>query len=374
MAMWSYFDPEAIDADLARIQDAGLSSVRFFLLWETFQPEPDRIDADALAKLERFLDLLEARKLRGIPTLFCGHMSGVNWLPDWTLEPGRGHGRFRTISEGRPSPFGIGDFYAPGPLLAAQRYAVRTIGTRLRGHPAIAMWDLGNEFSNLREPTSPAVATTWSRLLSNELFVASLHPVTGGIHGEDLERDRHIRPSSIAESWEVATMHGYSVYSGFARDRMDAEVVPFLADVVASFTGKSVLFSEFGNPECPPGARSAGAFACLDEAEMARYAGEVLDRLQRRGALGASWWCYSDYDEKLATTPPFDLAPHEMRFGAWRTDGTPKPVVATLSRFAAEGRPVAARPMPSFDEAEWYAQPMRVEERYETYLARVAGG
>ena len=36
MAMWSHFDPEALDADFSRIAAAGLQSVRFFLLWETF--------------------------------------------------------------------------------------------------------------------------------------------------------------------------------------------------------------------------------------------------------------------------------------------------------------------------------------------------
>ena len=44
MAMWTEFDPDAIDADFARIAAAGLESVRFFLLWDVFQPREDRID------------------------------------------------------------------------------------------------------------------------------------------------------------------------------------------------------------------------------------------------------------------------------------------------------------------------------------------
>ncbi|MBV8151201.1 MAG: hypothetical protein JO101_11050 [Candidatus Eremiobacteraeota bacterium] len=369
MAMWSNFEPPVLDEDFARIADAGLTSVRFFLLWETFQPEAHRLEVSALDNLARLLEMLGARGLRGIPTLFCGHMSGVNWLPDWTLQPNRPHGRFRTISDGRPSPFGIAEFYAPGPLLAAQRFAVREIGRRFRVHEAIALWDLGNEFSNLREPPDSQTAAAWSRMLTDELHAASGHPVTGGIHGEDLERDRHIRPSSICAPWQPPTMHGYSVYSAFARDRRDPEVVPFLADAVASFSGKALLFSEFGNPSCVPGA--GGAFACLDEEEMAEYASDVLDRLQRRGALGALWWCYTDYDESLARTPPFDNAPHELHFGAWRADGTPKPVVQALSRFAAEHRDVVPRTGPTLDEADWYAQPMDERAQYAAYLERV---
>ena len=396
MAMWTNFDAGAIDADFARIAAAGLSSVRFFLLWEDFQPAPDRIDASMLDKLERVLELLAAHGLRGMPTLFCGHMSGVNWLPGWTLDPSTPHGRFRTISDGAVSEFGIGDFYTPGPLLAAQRDLARAVGKRFRGCEAIEAWDLGNEFSNLREPSSPEAAAFWSRTLTSDLVTTSGIPVTGGIHGEDLERDRHLRPSSICEPWEFATMHGYSVYSGFSRGRLDADVVPFLETLVASFTRKPVLFSEFGNPSCPPGLKSPydrvplpgepalpssvpsallAPYACLDDDEMAQYASAVLDRLQRQGALGGYWWNYSDYDEQLKTTPPFDLAPHEMRFGAWRADGTPKPVVAALTRFAAERREVAPAPEPFIDEQTWYTSPMHVTEEYAQYVQReeVAG-
>jgi len=82
-------------------------------------------------------------------------------------------------------------------------------------------------------------------------------------------------------------MHGYSVYSHFARSRYDPEVVPFLAALCGSFAHKRILFSEFGNPTCPPGIKEMGGFACLSEHEMVSYAQNVLDRLQRRGALGA---------------------------------------------------------------------------------------
>ncbi|MBV8074410.1 MAG: hypothetical protein JO140_03195 [Candidatus Eremiobacteraeota bacterium] len=365
MAMWSHFDPSALDTDFARIAGAGLGSVRFFLLWEAFQPHEDRIDPEALLHLERFLELLGAHGLRGMPTLFCGHMSGVNWLPPWTLDVNTPHGRFRTISGGRISPYGIGDFYENRALLDAQRFAVRTLGERFRAHPAIEAWDLGNEFSNLREPRTPQQAAAWSATLARELADASGHPVTGGIHGEDLERDRHLRPSSICAPWTFATMHGYSVYSTFARGRTDTEVVPFLYELVASFSGKRVLFSEFGNPACP----SSGPIACLDEDEMAAYATEVAQKLYDRGALGAYWWCYSDYDPRLRTTPPFDLAPHELAFGAWRADGTPKPVANALSELAARAREDRESPPPLVMEADYYRAPMRVREIYAAYVS-----
>ena len=149
-----------------------------------------------------------------MPTFFTGHMSGVNWIPVWALDRTTPSGRFRTITEEGEAPFGIGDFYR-GELLAAQRYHVREVGTALRGHPSVAAWDLGNEFSNLREPASSPTGASGVSGSPHEVERASGHPVTGGIHGEDLTRDRNIRPSSIGEPWAFATMHGYSVYSDF---------------------------------------------------------------------------------------------------------------------------------------------------------------
>jgi len=370
MAMWSRFDAGEIDEDFARIAALGLDVVRIFLLWEDFQPAPDAISPAALTRFERVLDLASARGLRVMPTLFCGHMSGVNWLPDWTLDPTYPSERFRTFTRGGTSAYGIGDFYT-GELLEAQRIFARAVGDRARDHAALFAWDLGNEFSNLREPRRPADAEHWSAALTHDLFDSSNVGVTGGLHGEDVTRDRHIRPSSIAAPWKFATMHGYSVYSEFARNRTDPEVVPFLAELTASCAGQRVLFSEFGNPTCPPGSETheLAGYGCLSELEMAEYAWRVLDRLQHRGALGAFWWCWADYAPELAQTPPFDRAPHELRFGIVRDDGSEKPVAAALAAFARERRNVTEAPLPIVAETAYFdGLPGSLALAYERYV------
>jgi endo-1,4-beta-mannosidase len=390
MHMWQRFDAGEIADDFARIAGLGLDTVRFFLRWSDFQPEPRRMDRTMLARLERVMELVAAAGLRAMPTLFCGHMSGVNWLPSWSLDPTHAAGRFRTITETGESPFGVGDFYAGG-LLEAQRYHAREAGAALRGHPAVMAWDLGNEFSNLREPASAADAREWSKRLTDDLQSVSGHPVTGGIHGEDLTRDRRLRPSSIAEPWAFATMHGYSVYSDFSRGRLDADVVPFLASLTASLSGKAVLFSEFGNPTCPPGKRSPydrvplpdepplpdvpaddpdrASYACLSETEMAEYARDVLVRLHAQGRLGAYWWCWADYAGALRDEPPFDRAPHELTFGIVRSDGSTKPVANALSLFAREARSVVEPNDPALFEPAYYAGlPHTTHDAYARFL------
>ena len=363
MAMWRRFDPGEIREDFARISAFGLDTVRFFLRWDDFQPEPGALDPAMLPRLEVVADVAAQAGLRTMPTLFCGHMSGVNWLPAWSLDPATPHGRFRTIAGDRESPYGIGDFYA-GALLDAQLVFARAVGERLRAHPAVLAWDLGNEFTNLREPASPRDAAEWSRRLCAALEETSAIPVTAGTHGEDLTRERGLRLSSLCAPYAFATMHGYSVYSGFARDRLDAEVVPYLAALAASFSHKPVLFSEFGNPTCPPGKVSPyervampdepphppvppddpvrAPYACLSEDEMASYCAGVLERLHADGRLGAYWWCWADYADALRAEPPFDRAPHELSFGIVRSDGSEKPVAATLAAFAPARRSVIA--------------------------------
>jgi len=372
MYAWQRFDLGEIREDAARIAELGLQIVRFFLLWEVFQPSRERMDTTALARFERVVEVLADNGLRAMPTLFCGHMSGVNWLPAWSLDSATPHGRFRTIAGNNESPYGIGDFYADPRLLEAQLLFAREMGACVRDHPALFAWDLGNEFSNLREPATPADAARWSHRLSQTLREFSKAAVTGGMHGEDLERDRNLRPSSIARPWDFATMHGYSVYSTFSRGRLDTNVVPFLSQLQESFSDKRVLFSEYGNPTCePPDAesRTASAFACLDEEEMAQYAYAVADRLHARGALGAMWWCWADYDRALAKLPPFDLAPHELTFGIVRSDGSYKPVAQALARLARENREVVDAPEPlDDDESTYYASlPDSIESLYQRY-------
>jgi endo-1,4-beta-mannosidase len=390
MSMWQRFDLHEIADDCAHIAALGFDTVRFFLRWFDFQPEPNRMDMKMFGRLEAVMDAIGASGLRAMPTFFTGHMSGVNWLPAWTLDSATPSGRFRTFTQDGETSYGIGDFYC-GLLLDAQRYHVREVGNALRGHPALFAWDLGNEFSNLREPAAVADGREWSKRLTHELEDASGTPVTAGIHGEDLTRDRNIRPSWISEPWAFATMHGYSVYSDFARSRTDAGVVPFLAQLTAALTGKPVLFSEFGNPTCPPGKISPfdrvplpdepplpeiaaddplrATYACLNEREMADYATAVLERLHADGRLGAYWWCWADYDDALRDTPPFDRAPHEMSFGIVRSDGSEKPVAAALSAFARSERSVRMPHDPSIFEPAYYADlPATTHEAYARFL------
>ena len=341
--MWDRFDVDEIGEDMARIKALGLDVVRFFLIWEAFQPDPGHMNDTTLRRFDALMERIAAAGLQAMPTLFCGHMSGVNWLPGWTLERDTTSGRFRTISGGSIVDRSIGDFYANPELLRAQVYFARRVGERLRDHPALFAWDLGNEFSNLRTP-----AATRRRVMertSERNAARSLRRRhTGGMHGEDLEQDRNLRPSSMARPVDLsdhARLFGLQqVRARSPRSRRRTVSLPSCT-VVQWKTGALQRVRQSG---CPPGSNrvdgllvstkprwpstvGASSIACTRAAHSGRFGGAGPTTIPRSREL-----------------PPFDKAPHELRFGIVRSDGSLKPVAQMLARDCRAGREVTSPP------------------------------
>jgi hypothetical protein len=129
---------------MARIADLGFQEVRIFLLWEMFQPRPERVSDEALLSLETVLRAAERHNIGLVLSLFCGHMSGVNWLPGWAVDESAAS-TIRTVSGGQIVPGAAGDIYADPALLDAQLVLAGRLATTFAGHGGLAGWDLGNE-------------------------------------------------------------------------------------------------------------------------------------------------------------------------------------------------------------------------------------
>jgi len=343
MGWWSSFDPAEVEADFARIATCGLDSVRVFLSWEDFQPAPGRVDREMLGRLVAVADLAAGLRLALIPTLFTGHMSGVNWIPPWALGGSDGDPRFRVVSGGRVVRATLRNWYSDPEVGDAQVLLATEAAGALAGHEAVWAWDLGNENSNCVIPPNRSSARAWLARLSTAIRGADATAlVTVGLHMEDVEEDRRLGPREASEACELLSMHGYPIYARWADGPTDAEVLPFLARVTHWLgDGLDVLFTEFGLPTArrnDPHGQSAGATFLVEEEAVAAYTTAALEGLRRAGCLGAFLWCYSDYDPALWQQPPFDLAPHERTFGLWRIDGSPKPAVAAIAAFIGAER------------------------------------
>jgi hypothetical protein len=377
---WRFPDAGEIREDFAHIAALGLDAVRLFMPWNELQPAADWPAASALDALERLVVLADEAGLRALPSL-CGSLYRTSLLPVWARE---------------------GDLYR-GPLLDAQLLLATAVGERLRDHRNVVAWDIGHVFSAVRPPRPGKVTTgehgnapvaeqdvaEWGRRLAAALRAASIL-VTAGACSGDVTRDTNVRFGSLCAAFAFASMQGSTVTAPFARNRLDAEVVPFLAMVTAAFSSKPVLVTGVGNPTCPAGKFSPyervatveepapwavgdddatfATYPCLTEDENAVFAAAVFERLHADGRLGAYWWCWKD-------EPPEDASAGEERsLGIVRSDGSEKPVAAALSAFAREGRTVVQPvDMPMISSTYYYRTlPDSTRTLYDAFLSFVA--
>lgn len=351
MGWWSEFDPSEVAADFARIAASGLDSVRLFLTWEDFQPAPDKVDRRMLDRLVVVADLADIEGLALVPTLFTGHMSGVNWIPPWALGGTDRDDRFRVVADGRVTGAGLRNWYSDPGIARAQALLAGAVAAALAGHDAAWMWDLGNESSNCVIPPNRSSAREWLRRIVSAIKTADPTAlVTVGLHMEDLHEDRMLGPRQVGEACDLLSMHGYPIYAAWADGPTDEQLLPFLAQVTRWLgRGRDVLFSELGLPTYRGGdptgeaATRRSTIPLVDEEDAAAYTGQALAALQQAGCVGAMLWCYADYDPVIWERPPFDVAVHERTFGLWRADGSPKPSVAVVRAFA--GAPRMAAPV-----------------------------
>jgi len=333
------YDPGVTGRDFERAKSVGLDTIRIFVRWEDAQPTPRAIDSAILARLVDAADRAVEAGVTLLVTLFVGHMSGANWAPSWALGGGDGDSRFRIVSGGRalPAAAGLRNWYADPEVVDAQERLAAATAAALAGHPGVWGWDLGNENSNCTLPPDRSAGEAWLERMSTAIRRSDPgRPVTIGLHMEDLENDRLIGPAEAARFCDVVSMHGYPIYADWAAGPTDHELVVFLAEITRWLaSGAPVLFEEFGLPTAPAADPTRGV---LDERAAGVYTARALDGLREAGCFGAFLWCFSDYVSELAAVPPFDAAPHELGFGLWRADGTPKAAVAQVAARAGAAR------------------------------------
>lgn len=343
------YDPDVTRRDFARARGAGFDCLRIFVRWSDVQPAETTVDS---AVLKHLVDVADAASEAGtelIVTLFVGHMSGVNWAPRWAAGGPDGDRRFRVVTEdvGTEQGSGLRNWYSDPGIGAAQERLAVSVASALSGHPAVWMWDLGNENSNCTIPPDAQAGAAWLERMTGALRESDPgRLITLGLHMEDLESDRRMGPAEVARYCDVVSMHGYPAYTAWADGPADERLLPFLAHLTRWLAGgATVLFEEFGLPTGTPA--GTGPDQLVGEDAAALYTGQALDGLRDAGCLGALLWCFADYVPALHHCPPFDEARHERSFGLWRADGSPKPAVAEITRRAGRTR----RPPP--EELPW---------------------
>jgi len=384
MYWWRNFDAAQVRDDFALIRHYGMDTVRLFLLWDHFQPAPDRVDETCLGHLETVCDIAQENGLELDVTFFTGHMSGPNWAPGWLLDADAGYPSpacNQLVSGDVVVESGYRNMYTDETALAASRLLLKTVVQRLKDHPAIWLWNLGNEPDLFARPPDGAAWVREMKALINN--IDSEHLVTCGLHNDSLLENNGFRVDKVYAETDIAVMHAYPMYSSLARQPLDPDFVPFTCALTSALCGKPTLMEEFGGCTTAPGAESAvwewtaygqhrTQFMASEDA-LAAYLDAVLPRLVDVGATGAFLWCFADYAESLWEKPPCKESKHERFFGLVRPDGSVKPHADVIKRFA-ERKPTVQPAKRTLTLAvtpdEYYADPAQyLPDLYAQFIA-----
>jgi endo-1,4-beta-mannosidase len=348
MGWWSDFDAGEVIEEFATIKELGMNLVRIFLLWEDWQPSPETVNIEALTHFETVGNVAADLGLSLDVTFFTGHMSGPSWTPAWMLRRDRPMpSRIRqVVSNQKIVDCDYANPYTDPVVLAASELLLRTVVSRFKDHPAIGLWNLGNEPDLFAVPPDAAAGKAWTRRMVQLIReLDPIHPITCGLHLPSLTEDNGLRVHDVFGEVDLAVIHGYPMYTDWAKGPLDSDFVPFLCALVTALCGKPTLMEEFGGCTEAPGKPSSiwkwtpygrpyEQFMAAEE-DFAIYIEEVLPKLVEVGALGAMLWCYADYIPELYNRPPCLEARHERFFGLVRPDGSLKPHARVIKRFAA---------------------------------------
>jgi endo-1,4-beta-mannosidase len=354
MGWWSAFDSGEVRDEFSLINELGLQVVRIFLLWDDFQPNPVSISSSALSLLIKTADIAAEFGLKLDITFFTGHMSGPNWAPRWLMD--------RSVPSASPYFEQVGQVISGRRVIPGGRYRnpftdktaldaedrlLAETASALKGHPALWLWNLGNEPDLFAWPENHRAGADWiqSKTAVLRSVTGTNTPITIGLHMDSLCRDNGFRVDSAFAAADQAVMHSYPMYTPWARGPLDPDFVPFTVALTGAISGKRVLMEEFGGCTAPKGessttwkwtsyGKSRDQFMAGEE-EFAEYIGLVLPKLHQNGALGAFLWCFADYHESLWNSPPCLDSRHERHFGLVRPDGSLKPHAEVLKKFAA---------------------------------------
>ena len=235
MGWWPAFAAAEVREEFSIIRAVGLSLVRIFLLWEDWQPAPDRVDRAALANLVTVADIAAELGLQLDVTFFTGHMSGPSWVPPWLLDgalppTAAGPDVRQVVSGGRVVAGGYRNPFSDPQALAAAELLLTTVVEALRDHPAVALWNLGNEPDLFAWPADARTGRLWVRRMTALVHALDAHtPVTCGLHVKSLIADNGLRVDDVFGETDVAVMHGYPMYADWAAGPLDPISCPFSA-------------------------------------------------------------------------------------------------------------------------------------------------
>ena len=328
MYMWRDWRPDVVEKELAALAARGLTVLRVFPLWSDFQPlagdcaagggyrsfrfrdnralpNPAGVDEEMVGRFAWFCDCAERHGLKLIVGLVTGWMSGRQFVPEVFEEKD-------VLSD-------------PAAVMWQTRFVKHFVGA-LKGKPAIAAWDLGNECNCMGGRDQATFYNCMDHIAMAIRLADPSRPVVSGMHGLSTREDAKAPIRLNGELMDVLCTHPYSFYvPGCAEEpfnTMRAELHPAAeSNLYRDLGGRPCFIEEIGNI----------GTSCNSEARTAAGMRVILFSAWANDLKGLLWWCNAD--QESLDFPPYDLTAYERELGLMRDDGTPKPVLREMQAF-----------------------------------------
>ncbi|MFC9434475.1 beta-galactosidase trimerization domain-containing protein [Nocardia sp. NPDC057030] len=315
--IWTDWDPGAIAKDFARIAEAGLNTVRFFVFWRDFEPEPGHVEQEMLDRLHRVVTEAAMAGLACVISVFTIWMNGQRLELPWR----RGRSLWRD-----------------GEMLAREEGFARLVARAVRHCDNVLAFDLGDEIGCV-DPVeaaslTAAEVTAWHARLAAVLRAEAPNALV--LQANDASGVLGPSPfgADTSTALDVIGVHGFPVWSpGSIESTLSykaTNLTPFLVRFAAAYGVP--LVDELG---------SYG----VDDLTAAAYLRASAASAIANGAAGLFVWCWQDI---ASTAEPYQDRPAERFVGLHRLDGTAKPVMREYHRTVGAATDlVVTRPRPA---------------------------
>lgn len=328
MMMWSRWDAARVERDLGALADNGITVLRVFPLWPDFQPitirrggggkfvewaqndgpfsNPEGVDEEMLSRFRFLCDAAEKRGQKLVVGLITGWMSGRSFVP--------------------PAFDGRNVLVDPDARMWEVRF-VRKFVRELKGHPAIAAWDLGNECNCLGE-ASAGESWNWLNEIASAIRLEDMsRPVVSGMHSLKSDRNAPWNMRMQGELMDVLTTHPYPLWT----PDMNHEPFNSLRNGLHA-TAESLLYAGVsGRPCIVEEAGDMGRNVC-SEARAAANVRVALCSSWAHGLGAYVWWCA--FDQGHLGFPPYTWTAVECDLGLFDKDFRAKPALVEMKRFS----------------------------------------
>lgn len=342
------WDRGEVAAELAHVRDIGFDVVRVAVAWDRLQPEPDRLRASVVSRLESLLDLAADTGLQ-VDLTVAGRLGRTLVVPRWLLatDPDRAWRapRLPLLSEGWAAPLPLTDPYTDPHALSGQRHLWHEIDRLFGSHTALGRLDPGaGGLLTTVPPHRAADAAHWWRDITE-----SVTQPTGYGDGADLLRSTALPPLAewVDQVGDLALALSPDL-SSFAASAYDPDWPRFVHLLAQTLSGRPVGCVSLSAP---------GGGEAADEAQ-ARFLGEVLPALAAAGAPLLTHGLWADAGGDQPQRPPFLGSGSLATSGLVDVAGREKAAAAAMRAVARAWAGTAVPPprILSLDADEWRAR------------------